>query len=186
MGKPSMPKGMSYDPIEMIEKNAEVNRISETNPYGYSRYTTDEHGNPVQEKGLNPEYDYIRKQQAQRAIDGTIKNPLDALKDEGGGGIGGLMSAMAGKMADRYMGTEGGSDSRHENLGKSSKPEPLPEGEALPSPSPTVDQIVAEAPPPVVNVPAEPVDNRPTRPSDYYNAKGNVRKKYRGTDYKDG
>ena len=106
MGKPKMPKGMQYDPIEMIEKNAEVNRISEENPYGYARYETDENGNQKLVKGFSGKNEEIFDQAQDRALKGTMKNPLDAFKGAGGTGIMGLMGSMLGKVQSNY-GTDG-------------------------------------------------------------------------------
>ena len=106
MGKPKMPKGMQYDPIEMIEKNAEVNRISEENPYGYARYETDENGNQKLVKGFSGKNEEIFDAAQDRALKGTIKNPLDAFKGAGGKGIMGLMGSMMSKAQSHY-GTDG-------------------------------------------------------------------------------
>ena len=118
MGKPKMPKGMQYDPIEMIEKNAEVNRISQNNPYGSSQYNTDAQGNTSFDTTFSPELEELRKKQMAMVGEGSIKDPLANLGEQGGGAVGDLMSSMFGKVKDRYMGTEGEGDSRHGNLFK--------------------------------------------------------------------
>ena len=106
MGKPKASKNTEFDPIEMIEKNAEVNRISEENPYGYSRYETDENGQQKLVKGFSGKNEEIFEQAQDRALKGTYKNPLDAFKGAGGKGIMGLMGSMLSKTQSHY-GTDG-------------------------------------------------------------------------------
>ena len=106
MGKPKMPKGMQYDPIEMIEKNAEVNRISEENPYGKAEYITNPDGTQKLVKSFSGKNKEIFDQVQDRALKGTIKNPLDAFKGAGGTGIAGLMGSMLSKVQQSY-GTDG-------------------------------------------------------------------------------
>ena len=137
MGKPKMPKGMSYDPIEMIEKNAEVNRIAEENPYGFSRYETDPvTGQQKQVKGFTGKTQDIFKEQQDRTLEGTIKNPFDALGDgEMGGGFKNLMKSMGSKVANRYM------EGREDNIGKSGSSVTPPEIAADPSTATQVREL---------------------------------------------
>jgi len=122
MGKPKMPKGMSYDPIEMIEKNAEVNRISEENPYGSAEYVTNPDGTQKLVKTFTGKNQDIFDAQQERTLQGTIKNPLDALGDEGmGGGFKNLMQSMGSKVANRYA------EGREDNIGKSGSSTTPPE-----------------------------------------------------------
>lgn len=127
MGKPKMPKNMAFDPIEMIDKQAEVNRIGEENPYGSATYVTQPDGTQKLVKSFSPEMEEIHKAQIERTKQGSIKNPLDALKGAGGEGLMGLAGAMMGKLSDRY-----GSDSLHlneegESTAKGAKPTTPPE-----------------------------------------------------------
>jgi hypothetical protein len=136
MGKPKMPKGMSYDPIEMIEKNAEVNRISEVNPYGKSEYVTNPDGTQTLVKSFTGKNQDIFEAQQDRTLEGTYKNPLAALgDDEIGGGFKNLLTSMGGKVADRYM------EGREDNIGKSGSSTTPPEIPVEPSTATQVREL---------------------------------------------
>ena len=55
MGKPKASKNTEFDPIEMIEKNAEMNRIDQTNQYGSSKYTQNPDGSYAFTTAFSPE-----------------------------------------------------------------------------------------------------------------------------------
>jgi len=118
MGKPKASKNTEFDPIEMIEKNAEMNRIDQTNQYGSSKYSQNPDGSYRFDTTFSPELKALHEKQIGIANKGSIKDPLAHLASQGGGGMGDLMSSMFGRMKSRYMGTEGESDSRHNNFGK--------------------------------------------------------------------
>lgn len=145
MGKPKMPKNMQFDPIEMIDKQAEVNRISEENPYGSAIYETQPDGTQKLVKSFSPEMQGIHEAQIARTQEGSMKNPLEALE---GTGMEGLAGAMMGKLKDRYMGEEGTETSRH-------KPEQAPPP-SFEVPVPTVPEPVIPTPEPDVGQPVPP------------------------------
>jgi hypothetical protein len=126
MGKPKPGKNMEFDPIEMIEKNAEVNRINQENQYGSSKYITNPDGSQTFKTEFNDDLKGIHADQLAAVKKGSIKNPIEYLTGEESG-VGGLASSMFSKMSNRYMGTEGGSDSRHGGMGKGGEPETPPE-----------------------------------------------------------
>jgi len=127
MGKPKPGKNMQFDPIEMIEKSAEMNRIDQTNPYGTSRYETDPRtGKTEFIREFSPELQGLHQKQMDIANKGTIKDPLANLGQVGGGSMGELMSSMFGRVKSRYMGTPGEADSRENNLGKGGNPQTPP------------------------------------------------------------
>jgi len=133
MGKPKASKNTEFDPIEMIEKNAEVNRIDQTNPYGSSKYSLNPDGSRRFDVEFSDDLKGIHQDQLENVKRGTIKDPLAHLGEQGGGAMGNLMSSMFGKVSKRYMGTEGQSDSRHGNIGKGGEggaPPPVPPSQA--------------------------------------------------------
>ena len=130
MGKPKIGKNMEFDPIEMIDKQAEVNRINQSNAWGSANYINNPDGTQSLVNELSPEMKELQKDQFTRAKEGTMKDPFGSLgESDTGRGIQGLMGAMFGKMKDRYMGEEGTSTSRHNNIGKGG-------GETAPSKAP--------------------------------------------------
>lgn len=137
MGKPKMPKNMQFDPIEMIEKNAEVNRIDQENQYGSSRYVTNPDGTQTFVTEFNDDLKGIHEDQLELVKQGSIKDPLGHLGEQGGGAMGDLMGAMFGKVKDRYM------DGRENNIGKggSSTEPPATETPAAPAEMSTAQKV---------------------------------------------
>lgn len=119
MGKPKAGKQMEFPVLEMIDKQAEVNRINQSNAWGSAKYVTNPDGTQSLVNELSPESQQIKDMQTARVMEGTMKDPFGSLgESETGRGIQGLMGAMFGKMKGRYMGEEGASTSRHNNIGK--------------------------------------------------------------------
>ena len=81
MGKSvKMPEYALPDPLEIIDKEVEVNRFDMQNPYGSTKWTKDPAtGRFTQTTALAPEVEAIRQQQIQRASTGTNKNPMESL-----------------------------------------------------------------------------------------------------------
>ena len=118
MGKPKPGKNMEFDPIEMIEKNAEMNRIDQINQYGSSKYSQNPDGSYRFDTEFSPELKELHGKQMDLVNKGSIKDPLAHLGKQGGGAMGDLMSSMFGRLSSRYMGTPGEGDSREGNIGK--------------------------------------------------------------------
>ena len=81
MGKSvKMPKTALPDPMEIIDKEVEVNRFDMQNPYGSTKWTKDPAtGRFTQTVALNEDVEAIRQQQMERAKVGTNKNPFEAM-----------------------------------------------------------------------------------------------------------
>ena len=81
MGKSvKMPKYALPDPLEIIDKEVEVNRFDMNNPYGSTKWTKDPAtGRFTQTVALEDDVEAIRQQQIQRASTGTNKNPFEAM-----------------------------------------------------------------------------------------------------------
>ena len=108
MGKPKLSKNTEFDPIEMIEKNAEMNRIDQNNQYGSSTYKQKPDGTYEFNTEFSPELKKMHERQMSMAQEGSIKDPLAHLGSQGGGAVGELMSSMFGKVSERYGGEGGG------------------------------------------------------------------------------
>ena len=127
MGKPKASKNTEFDPIEMIEKNAEMNRIDQVNQYGSSKYSQNPDGSYRFDTEFSPELKALHGKQMDLVNKGSIKDPLAHLAGQGDGAMGDLMGSMFGRMKSRYMtgdGSEG--ESREGNIGKGGAPSAAP------------------------------------------------------------
>lgn len=109
---PQLPDYATPNPMDIIDKEAEVNRYDVSNPYGSSSWSQDPAtGRYSQDVELSPEIQGIFDQQLSRTMAGSNKNPFEAFSSMTGDTGNNIMQGLLGKVGDRYA-PEGGMGSK--------------------------------------------------------------------------
>jgi hypothetical protein len=155
MGKSvKLPEQALPDPLEIIEKEVEVNRFDMANPYGQTQWEKGPDGRFKQTVSLSPEVEAIRQQQLQRASQGTIKNPMAALANASPM-MGGIMAGAAQRVSNNLGGpAPSGGGKPQGSTGKGGPPAVQPPAAAQLQPQPGYQS--SGSPPPYVMGPGDP------------------------------
>ena len=86
------------DPAMLIQAQTQANRVNQIGPYGSSTYSTGPDGQATQTSTLSPEMQAV----ADRVFAQAGKEPEQAQKWQLPGGYNDLMSAVGGRVAERY------------------------------------------------------------------------------------